>query len=87
LKSARLPRYTATATGVSNYQVRATTHDWVDGDTSARIAQTTDSGASLRMAALFETGDPRYVWLTRLQVVGVGERVGTAVKYDIYALK
>jgi hypothetical protein len=51
------------------------------------IAQTTNNGASLRMAALFETGDPRYVWLTRLQVVGVGERVGTAVKYDIYALK
>ncbi len=51
------------------------------------IGQTTDTGASLRMAPLFETGDSRYVWLTRLQAVGVGERVGTAVKYDIYALK
>jgi hypothetical protein len=51
------------------------------------IAQTTDAGASLRAAPLFETGDPRYAWLTRLQAVGVGERVGTAVKYDIYALK
>jgi hypothetical protein len=51
------------------------------------IGQTTAAGASLRTAPLFETGDSRYVWLTRLQAVGVGERVGTAVKYDIYALK
>ena len=51
------------------------------------IGQTTDAGASLRSAPLFETGDSRYVWLTRLQAVGVGERVGTAITYDIYALK
>ena len=51
------------------------------------VGQTTAAGASLRMAPLFETGDSRYVWLTRLQAVGVGERVGTAVKYDLYALK
>ena len=51
------------------------------------IGQTTNAGASLRIAPLFETGDSRYVWLTRLQAVGVGERVGTTVKYDIYGLK
>jgi hypothetical protein len=51
------------------------------------IGQTTSTGASLRMAPLFETGDARYAWLTKLQAVGVGERVGTAVKYDVYALK
>src|SRR5216684_928785 len=51
------------------------------------IGRTTDAGASLRCAPLFETGDSRYVWLTRLQAVGVGERVGTTVSYDIYALK
>ena len=51
------------------------------------IGQTTDAGASLRIAPLFETGDSRYVWLTRLQAVGVGERVGTTVTYDLYALK
>ena len=51
------------------------------------IGQTTNAGASLRIAPLFETGDPRYAWLTRLQAVGIGERTGTAVKYDIYALK
>jgi hypothetical protein len=50
------------------------------------IGQTTDASASLRVAPLFETGDLRYVWLTRLQAVGVGERVGTTVTYDIYAL-
>jgi hypothetical protein len=51
------------------------------------IGQTTNAAASLRIAPLFETGDARYAWLTRLQAVGVGERVGTTVKYDIYALK
>jgi hypothetical protein len=51
------------------------------------IGQTTPAGASLRIAPLFETGDSRYSWLTRLQAVGVGERVGTAVTYDIYAIK
>ena len=51
------------------------------------IGQTTNAGASLRAAPLFETGDSRYAWLTRLQAVAVGERIGTAVSYDIYALK
>jgi len=51
------------------------------------IGETTSTGARLRAAPLFETGDARYVWLTKLQTVGVGERVGTAVKYDVFALK
>lgn len=51
------------------------------------VGQTTSAGASLRAAPLFETGDARYSWLTRLQAVAVGERVGTAVAYDVYALK
>lgn len=51
------------------------------------IGQTTDAGASPRAAPLFETGDSRYAWLTRLQAVAVGERVGTTLSYDIYALK
>ena len=51
------------------------------------IGQTTAAGASLRTAPLFETGDSRYVWLTRLQAVGIGERVGATVTYNIYALK
>ena len=51
------------------------------------VGQTTDAGASLRVAPLFETGDARYVWLTRLQAIAVGERMGTAVKYDFFAIK
>ena len=51
------------------------------------IGQTKDGGASLRCAPLFESGDSRYAWLTRLQAVGVGERAGSTVSYDIYALK
>lgn len=51
------------------------------------IGQTTPNGASLRAAPLFETGDQRYAWLTKLQAVAVGERVGTDVKYNVYALK
>jgi hypothetical protein len=51
------------------------------------IGQTTEAGASLRAAPLFETGDSRYTWLTRLQAVAVGERAGTTVSYEVYALK
>jgi hypothetical protein len=51
------------------------------------VGETTNAGARLRAAPLFETGDARYAWLTKIQAVGVGERVGTAVKYNIYALK
>ena len=51
------------------------------------VGETTAAGARLRAAPLFETGDARYAWLTKLQAVGVGERVGTAVRYEIFALK
>jgi hypothetical protein len=51
------------------------------------IGQTTNTGASVRAAPLFETGDSRYAWLTRLQAVAVGERTGSTVAYDVYALK
>ena len=51
------------------------------------VGRTTDAGAQLRVAPLFETGDARYAWLTQLQAIGVGERTGTNVTYEIYALK
>jgi hypothetical protein len=51
------------------------------------IGHTTQAGASLRAAPLFETGDARYTWLTGLQTIAVGERVGTTLTYDFYALK
>jgi hypothetical protein len=51
------------------------------------MGHTTQAGASLRAAPLFETGDARYTWLTGLQAIAVGERVGTTLTYDFYALK
>jgi hypothetical protein len=51
------------------------------------IGVPTDTGLSLRSAPLFETGDSRYAWLTRVQAVGVGKREGTTITYDIYALR
>jgi hypothetical protein len=51
------------------------------------IGQPAGTGLSLRSAPLFETGDSRYSWLTRVQAIGIGERVGTTITYDIYALK
>jgi len=48
------------------------------------IGQTTDAGTTLRSAPLFETGDARYTWLTRVQAVAVGRSVGTSITYDIY---
>jgi hypothetical protein len=50
------------------------------------IGQTTDTGTTLRSAPLFETGDARYTWLTRVQAVGTGQRVGTTITYDLYFL-
>lgn len=51
------------------------------------IGQTTPTGASLRAAPLFETGDARYAWLTHVQAVAIGERANGVVAYDLYALK
>ena len=39
-----------------------------------------------RMACRFETGDPRYAWLTRGVVVGSGARVRDAVVYDAFTV-
>ena len=51
------------------------------------IATVTPDGAMLRMAGHFDTGDERYRWLNGLQAVGVGQRIGPAVSYDVYALR
>jgi hypothetical protein len=39
-----------------------------------------------RMSCRFETGDPRYAWLTRSVVVGSGLRAPGAVVYDAFAV-
>ena len=43
----------------------------------------TEDGSMIRGAPLFETGDPRYAWLNRVQCVSIGGRRGTSlVVYD-----
>jgi hypothetical protein len=39
------------------------------------------------VAAVFETGDPRYGWLNRIQAVGKGLRVEDRVFYDFYEVR
>jgi hypothetical protein len=51
------------------------------------IGITTETGSSIRAAPLFETGDPRYAWLNRVQAVSIGGRRGVElVTYEVYAL-
>lgn len=38
----------------------------------------------MRTTPVFETADPRYDWLTRTVVVGVGEWVGTGPRYQLH---
>jgi uncharacterized protein DUF3237 len=55
--------------------------------TYSGIGIPTEDGSSIRAAPLFETGDPRYAWLNRIQAVSIGGRRGTGgVAYDVYAL-
>jgi hypothetical protein len=44
------------------------------------------SSAFAYSAPLFETGDERYEWLTRVQAVGKSEFDGTGLSYEIYEL-
>ena len=47
----------------------------------------TEDGSQARAAPLFETGDPRYAWLNRVQAVLIGGRRGQSRgAYDCYAL-
>ncbi len=39
-----------------------------------------------RSAIVFETGDPRYEWLTRIVAVGTGFRVPTGPGYDVFEI-
>ena len=42
----------------------------------------------LRAAPLFETGDPHYAWLNRVQAVGIGQlRSASLITYEVYALR
>ncbi len=37
-----------------------------------------------RTAPIFETGDPRYLWLNDIVTVAMGGAIATGVKYDIF---
>jgi hypothetical protein len=51
------------------------------------ISVHSEGGSVTRTAPLFETTDPRYAWLNRVQAVGVGERRGSSlITYDVYAV-
>jgi hypothetical protein len=41
---------------------------------------------SIRIALVFETGDPRYEWLNGLLAIGCGEREPGGVRHYIYAI-
>ena len=43
----------------------------------------TDGGAPIRAAALFETGDERYAWLNAVQAVAIGRSGDGQVTYDV----
>ncbi len=40
----------------------------------------------LRTAPFFETAAPAHAWLNRIASIGVGERRGTAVHYEVYEI-
>ena len=46
----------------------------------------TDNGATVRAAALFETGDERYTWLNTIQAVAIGHSANGQVTYDVSRL-
>jgi hypothetical protein len=43
----------------------------------------TQGGATVRAAALFETGDERYTWLNSIQAVAIGHSGGGQVTYQV----
>ena len=50
-------------------------------DTSAGL------GAPVYATPRFETGDERYAWLNKIQVVGKGFTEGSTLTYDLYELR
>lgn len=41
----------------------------------------------LRIAPVFETADPRYLWLNGVLAVGVGERLDGGVRHHVWAVR
>lgn len=52
-----------------------------------RVDLSEGTGAPLYATPRFETGDPRYAWLNKLQAVGKGTLRGSTLTYDLYELR
>lgn len=50
------------------------------------IATLVGKSLTVRIAPLFETGDPKYTWLNNVQTVGIGTPTDTGIDYDIYQI-
>ena len=44
-------------------------------------------GGIIYTTPIFETDDPRYAWLNRIQAVAKGRRTGSTLVYELYALR
>jgi hypothetical protein len=54
---------------------------------SGRVDLSEGGTAPLYATPRFETGDPRYGWLNKLQAVGKGTLEGSTLTYDLYELR
>ena len=52
----------------------------------ANVDQLDSTLYSLRIAPLFETGDPRYYWLNGIVAVGRGQATGTGARHHVFAI-
>ena len=56
---------------------------------TGRLSRTPDRPATPLVAATFQTGDPRYQWLTEIQAVGKGQMSadGRTMSYEFYEIR
>ena len=54
---------------------------------NGRVDLSDGGSAPLYATPRFETGDPRYGWLNKLQAVGKGTLTGSTLTYDLYELR
>jgi hypothetical protein len=54
---------------------------------NGRVDLSAGLGAPLYSTPRFETGDPRYLWLNKIQAVGKGRLDGQTLTYDVYELR
>ena len=58
-------------------------------EVNARIArgeQVPSSDYYLRTAPFFETASPSYAWLNKVVSIGIGERLGDEVNYEVFEI-